>query len=176
MKKLIICIIIILVIAWFYIKRKKSNPLGKISNRPPKVRIVYSKKIPKKDRVKITGADKAVEVLRSVWSSQIEIREEMVVLLLDQNNSVMGYQVLSKGGITGTIVDSRLLFAAALKSLATAIIIAHNHPSGALFPSPQDLKLTERIKEIGELMNIRLLDHIILSKEAHFSMSDEELL
>ena len=100
----------------------------------------------------------------------------MVVLLLDQNNSVMGYQVLSKGGITGTIVDSRLLFAAALKSLATAIIIAHNHPSGALFPSPQDLKLTERIKEIGELMNIRLLDHIILSKEAHFSMSDEELL
>lgn len=113
------------------ITKGRRNPLGKVTDKPAKVRIVYSKKLKPEDRPKISSAQDAVRILREIWSSQIEVREEFVVLLLDRSNRVLGYHLLSKGGMTATVVDTRLIFAVALESLATSIILAHNHPSGA---------------------------------------------
>lgn len=149
--------------------------LGKLT-RPPKLRIVYSKKIKPEDRPKISNSFDAVKVFRSIWSNQIEVREEMILLLLDRSNRVLGYHLLSQGGITGTVADIRLVFGVALESLASSIIMAHNHPSGNIQPSEADKQLTRSIKDGGKMMDIELLDHIILTKHEHFSFSDEGLM
>lgn len=155
-------------------KQKTVNGLGKLDvKRPPKIRIIYSKKQLPKDRVKLSSSKDVYKLFNKIWSSQTEIREEMYVLLLDRSNTVLGYHILSTGGITGTVADIRLLFSVALNSLATSIIIAHNHPSGQLTPSSQDLVLTKKVKEAGELINITLLDHLIITKDGFYSFSDE---
>ena len=83
---------------------------------------------------------------------------------------------LSKGGMTGTVVDVRLLFAIALKATATAVIAAHNHPSGSLRPSEQDIKLTRKIKHGGQLLDIKIHDHLIVTEDGYFSFQDEGLM
>lgn len=140
------------------------------------MRIVYSKKLKASERPKIGSSSEVVALLRELWSSQMEVREEFIVLLMDRDNKVLGYQELSKGGMTGTVVDIRLLLSMALESLATSIIIAHNHPSGALRPSTQDIAITKKIKESAKTMDIQVLDHIIITKEGHFSFADEGVL
>ena len=155
-------------------KQKAVNGLGKVNpNRPPKIRIIYSKKQKASDRHKVAKSDDVYDLFKSVWSSQIQTREEMYVLFLNINNQILGYHILSSGGITSTIADLRLLFAVALKSLATSIILAHNHPSGNLKPSESDIKLTTKIKEAGKLMDISLLDHLIITDDGYYSFSDE---
>ncbi len=170
----VVLIVIFLVYRYFKGKQDIFNGLGKIDKgRPPKLRIVYSRKQAAKDRTQIVSSRDAYQVFKKIWSKQIEAREEMYVLFLNRKNSVLGYHILSMGGITGTIADLRLLFAVALKSLATSIIIAHNHPSGQLKPSGEDIALTKNIKETGEIMNITLLDHLIVSNEGYYSFADE---
>ena len=177
MKKTVITISIIAILFAIYrFAKSKGISLGKLTNRPPKVRIVYSKKLKASERPKIGSAQEVVGLLRELWSSQMEVREEFLVLLLDRDNRVLGYQLLSKGGLNATVVDLRLLFSMALESLATSIIIAHNHPSGSLRPSEQDIAITRKIKESGKTMDIQVLDHIIITKESHFSFADDGLL
>jgi DNA repair protein RadC len=89
---------------------------------------------------------------------------------------VIGSYQLSKGGITGTIADVRLILSVALKTLASGLILAHNHPSGNLKPSEADVSLTNKIKEAAKLMDIQVLDHIILSDCGYFSFADEKIL
>jgi DNA repair protein RadC len=172
----ILSIIAVIVYAVYRFAKSKGISLGKVPSKPPKIRLVYSRNIPEKQRVKISQSKDVVDLFRKIWSSQIEIREEFYVLLLDRANKVIGYHVLSQGGTAGTVVDSKLLFALALESLANSIIIAHNHPSGALKPSQQDIKLTRRVKEAGETMDIQVLDHLIITKEGYYSFADEGLL
>ena len=171
----ILTLLAILASILFILKSKnKENALGKLKiTRPPKIRIVYSKKIKNKDRPKITKSQDAVDVFREIWSSQIEVREEFIVLLVDRANRVLGYQLLSKGGITGTVTDIKLIYSVVLESLASGIIIAHNHPSGNLQPSNADLQLTKKIQEAGKYIDVALLDHIILTKESYYSFADE---
>jgi len=170
---IISALIVILILAVLY-KKNRSSQLGKLKvTRPPKIRIVYSKKIKNEDRPKITKSQDAVDVFREIWSKQIEVREEFIVLLVDRANRVLGYQLLSKGGMTGTVADVKLIYSVALESLASGIIIAHNHPSGNLQPSSADLQLTKKIQEAGKYIDITLLDHIILTKESHYSFADE---
>ena len=83
---------------------------------------------------------------------------------------------LSKGGMTGTLVDTRLVMKQALDVGATAIILAHNHPSGTLKASNADLAITKKLKEAGELLDIKILDHLIITQEAYFSFADEGIL
>ncbi|MDC3220639.1 JAB domain-containing protein [Flavobacteriales bacterium] len=173
MKKLLFVIPTLIIIYLVYQKlRKKNTTLGKL-NRPPKVRIVYSKKQKPSQRTHITSSDKAAEVLKEIWSSQMDFREEFIVLLVDRANKVLGYQLISKGGITGTVVDIRLILAAAIKSLASGIIIAHNHPSGNLNPSQQDINITRKIKEAGQTMDVKVLDHIIITRDGFYSFADK---
>ena len=86
---------------------------------------------------------------------------------------MLGIYNVCRGGITSTTADIRLIFAAALKAGATGMILAHNHPSGTLSPSPQDRQLTQRIKQVAQLMEIDLLDHLILTSESFYSFAEQ---
>ena len=125
-------------------------------------------------KIKITSVNKAFEVLLNSWNlDTIELQEEFKVLLLNRANEVLGIYPLSKGGITGTVVDSRLIFAVALKCNATGIILCHNHPSGNLKPSDNDITLTRSIKKCADFLDITLIDHLIITKNGFFSFSNE---
>lgn len=102
--------------------------------------------------------------------------EEFWALFLNQSNKVVQISQLTQGGISQSIVDVRILFKTALDNFSTGIIIAHNHPSGSLKPSREDLNVTQKIKEAGKFLNIQLLDHLIITQNAYFSFSDEGLI
>ena len=108
----------------------------------------------------------------------MELKEYFFVLLLNSKNDLLGYIKISEGGINATHVDIRLAFATALKGVASAIIIVHNHPSGNLKPSRVDEDLTRRIKEAAQYMDIKVLDHLILGPvdDGYYSFADEGLL
>ncbi|MGA9212674.1 RadC family protein [Kaistella sp.] len=102
--------------------------------------------------------------------------EEFWAIYLNQNNRVLGKSKLSSGGINQSVVDVRILFKTALEHLATGLIIAHNHPSGNLKPSSEDIRITKQITDAGKILNIQLLDHLIISQNAYLSFADENLL
>ena len=102
--------------------------------------------------------------------------EEFWAVFLNQNNRIVGKARLSAGGINQSVVDVRILFKTALEHLSTAIAIAHNHPSGNLKPSQEDLRITKQIADAGKILNIQLLDHLIISQNAYFSFADENIL
>ncbi len=104
----------------------------------------------------------------------IGYKETFKVLLLNRGNKIIGYTTVSEGGLSSTIVDVRVILQTALISNATSIIVSHNHPSGNIKPSYQDDNITRKIKNACELMDIRLLDHIIVTPEdSYFSYCDE---
>lgn len=102
--------------------------------------------------------------------------EEFWVVYLDNANKVIDKQQISKGGLTSTLVDVRLIYKRAIELAAIGIIICHNHPSGKVDPSHSDIELTQQIKEAGITLNIKLLDHIIIGKKKYFSFADEAIL
>jgi DNA repair protein RadC len=102
--------------------------------------------------------------------------EEFWILYLNNSNKVIQELSLSKGGITGTLVDVRLAFKQALNLGATALILVHNHPSGNLNPSAADKQLTQKFKTAGESLDVKVLDHIIITENSYFSFADEGLL
>ena len=176
-------LIIVLFVAIFaaaiflkYRKVKVLDGLGKVksTDRPPKLRIVYSNK--NKELKKIKTSNDIYEILKEIWSKQIETREEMLILLLNRSNQVLGHYMLSMGGITETVADIRLIYAVALNSLSTAIVLVHNHPSGNLNASQSDIAITRKVKEAGKIMDITLLDHIIMTKNGYYSFADEGIL
>ena len=123
--------------------------------------------------IKIDKSEDAENVLRSVWSDDISYIEEFYVLLLNRASKVLGYHKLSKGGTASTVVDIKVLLQVALKRNASSIIVAHNHPSGSLKPSDQDKRLTQKIKSACELLEIKLLDHLIITDKSYYSFADE---
>ncbi|MBT2619728.1 DNA repair protein RadC [Chryseobacterium sp. ISL-6] len=102
--------------------------------------------------------------------------EEFWAIFLNQSNKVVQISQLTQGGISQSIVDVRILFKTALDNFSTGIVIAHNHPSGSLKPSREDLDVTKKIKDAGKFLNIQLLDHLIITQNAYFSFSDEGLV
>ncbi len=102
--------------------------------------------------------------------------EETWALLTDRSNQVISTLQVSRGGIAGTVVDIRLILREALTRYATGLFLGHNHPSGNLAPSPQDISITKKLKEAGLYMDIVLLDHIIIGNDAYFSFADEGVL
>jgi DNA repair protein RadC len=99
--------------------------------------------------------------------------EEFWIVYLNNANKVLAKQLSSRGGITATIVDVRLLFKRALELSAVGIIVCHNHPSGNIHPSASDRKLTEKIKQAGKSLDIQLLDHLIIGEKSYFSFADQ---
>lgn len=136
------------------------------------IQLIYSHELD--NNVKITSSQTAYEALLSDWNTNtIQLQEEFKVLLLDKANQALGIYSMSKGGVSGTVVDVKLLMAAALKANASGIIVAHNHPSGNLKPSENDIRLTDKIKKASKLLDLTLLDHIIVTNKEFYSFSDD---
>ncbi len=126
---------------------------------------------------KIENSRKSFELMLNNWNENtLQMQEEVKLLLLNRSNKVLGVYCLAKGGISGCIVDVRIILSVALKSLATGIILIHNHPSGNLKPSLDDIEITNKLKECCKLLDIKLLDHLIITKDDYFSFADEGLL
>jgi len=103
-------------------------------------------------------------------------QEEFWILLLNRNNRVISEKHISSGGVSGTVVDPKVIFKVALDNLASAIILAHNHPSGNLKPSSQDIAITKKLITAGNAIEVKVLDHIIVSQNGYFSFADEGIL
>jgi len=102
--------------------------------------------------------------------------EEFWLLMLNRANRVLGKYKVSQGGLSGTVIDTRIILKKALDILASSIIVCHNHPSGNKQPSDADLKITEKLKKAAEMLEIKLLDHVIIADKSYFSFADEGLI
>lgn len=134
---------------------------------------------PKKaNRPKVTTSYEAMKIARQFFPADtIELHERFIVMYLNRANRIIGVYPVSTGGITGTVADIRLILAVALKTAATAMVLAHNHPSGNLTPSRADEQLTQRIKEAASYMDVKVTDHLILSQnEDYYSFADDGLI
>lgn len=131
-----------------------------------------SQEIPEKPQ--ISSSKDAYQILKLHLA---DLRtEEFWAIFLNQSNKVIHLAQLTQGGINQSIVDIRIVFKTALEHFATGIIISHNHPSGNVKPSAEDISITKKIKEAGNLMNIQLLDHLIITQNSYLSFADEGIL
>ena len=123
---------------------------------------------------KITSSKAVFEIMQPIIGDLQH--EEFWILYLNNSNRVLQKFQMSKGGITGTLVDTRLIFKKAMEVGATSIILTHNHPSGTLEPSNSDKILTQKIKTAGETLDIKVLDHLIVTEKSYFSFADSDEL
>lgn len=126
------------------------------------------------ERPKINLSADAANIFKPLLSDLPH--EEFWVLLLNRNNLVIDKMIISRGGITGTVIDVRIIMKMALECLACSIILCHNHPSGNLIPSEADKEITRKIKDAGKLFDISVLDHVIVGNNSYFSFADEGLI
>jgi DNA repair protein RadC len=141
------------------------------------IELIYKSKVKASERPRIRDSREAYTLLINHWDpDKIELLEEFKVIFLNQANKVLGIFNVSSGGITGTVADPRLIFSAALKASACNIMLAHSHPSGNLKPSRADEELTNKLKNAGQFLDIRVLDHLIVTRDQYFSFADEGLL
>ncbi len=120
---------------------------------------------------KINGSRDVFEIMQPLLGDLPH--EEFWIVYLNNANKVLAREKISTGGITGTLVDTRIIFKKGLEVMATAVILCHNHPSGTLKPSESDLQLTRKIKEAGTILDIRILDHLIITDSCFYSFADE---
>ena len=141
------------------------------------VQIIYRTKVKASDRPQIKCSKDAYELFMEAWElDTIEHHEEFKLMLLTRSNRVLGIASISKGGINGTVTDVRIVLQYAIKSNASGLIVAHNHPSGNLNPSESDTAITKKIKDSAILMDIQLLDHLIINTDNYYSFADNGLL
>ena len=115
-------------------------------------------------------------ILKDWEQNTIEMQEEVKIILLNRSHKALGIYSLAKGGLSGCVVDIKLILSVALKTLASGIIMVHNHPSGNLKPSTADINITEKLKSACKLLEIELLDHLIITRDNYFSFADEAML
>jgi len=148
-----------------------------IKSQVSEIQLSYSPKVKASKLPKIITSEDAYKLLHANWDKGLlEFLEQFKVILLNRANKVLGIVEISLGGISGTVVDTKIIFATALKACASSIILAHNHPSGNLNPSQADIGLTDRIKEGGKILDIAVLDHVIITSEGYYSFADEGML
>jgi DNA repair protein RadC len=142
------------------------------------VKLVYRTKVKASERLQIKCSKDAFDIFMENWDQDsIEHIEEFKLMLMTRSNKVLGIAAISKGGISGTVTDVRIILQLAIKANASGIIVCHNHPSGNLQPSESDSKLTHKIKEAGNVMDIQLLDHLIITPDDSFySFADNGLI
>jgi DNA repair protein RadC len=126
----------------------------------------------KMKRTKITSSEDAYKCAKNFWHEDIEIYESFFICMLNTANESVGYVKLSQGGINGTVVDIRILTKYVIDSLCSNVILFHNHPSGNLKPSKEDINITKKVKDALKLFDIKLLDHLILSKDGFYSLAE----
>jgi DNA repair protein RadC len=124
----------------------------------------------------ISSPHHAQRYMRQFWGDDIEVYESFFLVLLNRANQTIGYVKISQGGIVGTVVDVKIIAKYVIDSLASACMVAHNHPSGTLKPSEADIKITARLKGVLDLLECKLIDHVILTKESYYSFSENDIL
>jgi DNA repair protein RadC len=146
--------------------------MKKVAAKVAEIAVSYK---PKNSENPVIGNSReAYDVLLQFFPAKtLALQERFVAMYLNRSNRVIGVYPMSIGGITGTVVDIRLLFSVALKIAATGIILGHNHPSSNLQPSGVDKQLTNKIKDSCSLLDIQLMDHLIITTESYLSFADE---
>jgi len=125
---------------------------------------------------KVSSSLDASNILRDVWGSDLSHREAFYILCLNRANKVIGYALISIGGLSGTVADPKVIFSTALLANASSIILSHNHPSGNTEPSAADQALTKKMIQAGSVLDIQVLDHLILTPDTYLSFADENLM
>lgn len=142
-----------------------------------KISVSFDKNLKKSELIKITSANDAYQIFKRVFNADtFDWCEEVVMLCVNNSSKVVGFYKVSSGGMTGTVIDVRMIFTTALQCLATGIIIAHNHPSGTLQPSEADINITKKLKEAGQFLDIKVMDHLIITDENFYSFANEGIL
>jgi DNA repair protein RadC len=142
------------------------------------VKLIYRTNVKASERLQVKSSKDAFDIFLEAWDqNSIEHVEEFKLMLLTRSNKVLGIASISKGGISSTVTDVRIILQYAIKANACGIIGCHNHPSGNLQPSESDLAITRKVKDSAILMDIQLLDHFIIIPEGqYYSMADEGIL
>lgn len=152
---------------------QKHFPLSEVSE----IKLSYHPVVKAVNRPKISCSREVYQLLLKNWDLDlIELQEQFKIILLNRANQVIGISEISKGGMSGTVVDTKLIFGIALKACATAIILAHNHPSGNLSPSSADIMITKRIKECAKFLEMEFFDHLIITADGYLSIVEEGLI
>jgi DNA repair protein RadC len=128
------------------------------------------------ERVKITSSDVSANYIRQFYGDDLEIFESFFILLLNRQNKTIGYAKISQGGVAGTVVDAKIIIKYIVDTFASAVILCHNHPSGNLNPSNQDLEITKKLAQAAKLVDSQVLDHIILTPDSFYSFADNGLI
>ena len=159
-------------------KRKdKQVELLEETSMVSEVELIYHSKVKPADRPLIRKSEEAYKLLINTWNKDtIELYEEFKVVVLNQAGRVIGIYKAGMGGLTRTIADPRLIITTALKAAACSIVLAHNHPSGNLTPSKSDEEMTRKMKAGAELLEIKVLDHLIITLDGYTSFADQGLL
>jgi len=141
------------------------------------VQVSYKPEYKASERPKISSSKEAYELLMQQWDlGKIEFLEQSKMILLNRQNRVLGLVDISTGGVSGTILDPKIIFSIALKANTSAIILCHNHPSGNIQPSQSDVRLTNQLKEGGKLLEILVWDHLIITNENYYSFADDGMM
>lgn len=143
----------------------------------PEIKVSYDRATSRRFTERMTDALVVSNFIRHMYEvEQIELQEQFIVLYLSRSLNVIGYYRHTKGTMSATVVDNRIILGVALKCAASSIIISHNHPSGNLRPSEEDKIMTRKLKEAAKLLDIKVLEHIIVTKEGYYSFSEEGLM
>jgi len=140
------------------------------------VQLSYVNPVPVSERKIVAKSHVANDLFRLVWSNTLDHSESFYVLLLNRNNQALGCKLISTGGLSGTVVDPKIIFQSALLANATGLILAHNHPSGNTKPSESDIRITDKVIQAGKILEISVLDHLIITSEEFFSFADNGMI
>lgn len=123
----------------------------------------------------IQSSKDAYDLMLPNWTD-IEYTESFYIILLNRSNKVLGVCKISIGGLAGTVTDPKKIFQTALKANAASVILCHNHPSGNTKPSKSDIEITKKCVEAGNFLDLKVLDHVIVTRDGYFSFADEGML
>ena len=143
---------------------------------PAEIRVTYSSGLKMSERPMVSSSMSAYEMVKRYFDGTMEAHESFVVLLVDRGNRLKGVYRHSTGGLHGTVADPKLVFAVALKTLSSAMILVHNHPSGQLRPSEEDIRLTKKFVEAGKFLDLPVNDHLIVTAEGYYSFADQGMI
>ncbi|MCA6423483.1 MAG: JAB domain-containing protein [Flavobacterium sp.] len=135
-------------------------------------KIVPEKEVAGLAKIKINSSEVAANYVRQFFFEDIEVYESFFILMLNRNNSTVGWAKISQGGIDSTVIDTIMVAKFCIDKLAKGVILCHNHPSGELRPSDADIRITKQISNALQLLGIKVQDHIILTSESYFSLLD----
>ncbi|MBL4862692.1 MAG: JAB domain-containing protein [Crocinitomicaceae bacterium] len=141
------------------------------------IQIIYKRT--NHDLPQVTCSKIAYETALKAYSehnSNLDLKEYFYILLLNRKNVIVSFYKVSEGGVTGTIADTKLIFSTCIKCLCSSVILVHNHPSGNLQPSKEDIDLTNKLLKAGRILDIEVLDHLIITSDKYYSFSDDGLM